>query len=128
MEYSWFTITKYFTFILFLVLLSTQKLYKIFSLPEFFLFLDRLLLIHPVETNSLQRTMQIVECGLLHQRAQGRVSSEPRTPTVFVKTLYTLSIRVQTHLPKFPETSLNKGKRKIQSKSTCNSYALNLGS
>ena len=27
------------------------------------------------ETNSLRRTMQIVECSLLHQRAQGRVSS-----------------------------------------------------
>ena len=29
---------------------------------------------------------------------------------VFVKTLYTLSVHTQTHLPKFPETSLNKGK------------------
>ena len=29
---------------------------------------------------------------------------------VFVKTLYTLSVRAQTHLPKFSETSLNKGK------------------
>ena len=27
------------------------------------------------ETNSLRRTMQIVECSLLHRRAQGRVSS-----------------------------------------------------
>ena len=27
------------------------------------------------ETNSLRRTMQIVECSLLYQRAQGRVSS-----------------------------------------------------
>ena len=27
------------------------------------------------ETNSLGRTMQIVECSLLHRRAQGRVSS-----------------------------------------------------
>ena len=27
------------------------------------------------ETNSLRRTMQIVECSLLHQRVQGRVSS-----------------------------------------------------
>ena len=47
---------------------------------------------------------------------------------VFVKALYTLSIRAQTHLPKFPEPSLNKGKRKIQSKLTCDSYALSLGS
>ena len=31
---------------------------------------------------------------------------------VFVKTLYTLSVCAQTHLPKFPETSLNKGKEK----------------
>ena len=27
------------------------------------------------ETNSLRRTIQIVECSLLHRRAQGRVSS-----------------------------------------------------
>ena len=27
------------------------------------------------ETNSLRRTMQTVECNLLHRRAQGRVSS-----------------------------------------------------
>ena len=27
------------------------------------------------ETNLLRRTMQIVQCSLLHQRAQGRVSS-----------------------------------------------------
>ena len=27
------------------------------------------------ETDSLRRTMQIVECSLLHRRAQGRVSS-----------------------------------------------------
>ena len=47
---------------------------------------------------------------------------------VFVKTLYTLSVRAQTHLPKFPETSLNKGKRKIQSKLTRDSNALSLGS
>ena len=30
----------------------------------------------------------------------------------FVKTLYTLSVGAQTHLPKFPETSLNKGKER----------------
>ena len=39
------------------------------------------------ETDSLRRTMQIVECSLLHQRAQGRVSSEPRTPTSFCENL-----------------------------------------
>ena len=38
---------------------------------------------------------------------------------VFVKTLYTLSVRVQTSIsPKSPETSLNKDKRKIQSQLT----------
>ena len=47
---------------------------------------------------------------------------------VFVKTLHTLSVGAQTHLPKFPETSMNKGKRKIQSKLTQDSYALSLGS
>ena len=45
---------------------------------------------------------------------------------VFVKTLYSLSVHAQTHLPKFPETSLNKGKRQIQSKLTRDSYALSL--
>ena len=30
----------------------------------------------------------------------------------FVKTLYTLSVCAQTHLPKFSETSLNKGKER----------------
>ena len=39
-----------------------------------------------------------------------QVSSLPRP--VFVKTLYTLSVRAQTHLPRFPETSLNKGKER----------------
>ena len=70
----------------------------------------------------------MAECGLLHLWAQGRVSSQPRTRPGFVKTLYTLSVRAQTHLPKFPETGLNKGKRKIQSKLTRDSYALSLGS
>ena len=59
-------------------------------------------------------------------KVESPLSQGPRP--VFVETLYTLSVSVQTHLPKFPETSLNKGKRKIQSKSTHDSYALNLGS
>ena len=42
------------------------------------------------------------------------LAKDPRP--VFVKTLYTLSISAQTHFLKFPETSLDKGKRKIQSK------------
>ena len=33
-----------------------------------------------------------------------------KDPDQFLKTLYTLSVRAQTHLPKSPETSLNKGK------------------
>ena len=59
-------------------------------------------------------------------KAESPLSQGPQP--VFVKTLYTLSVRAQTHLLKFPETSLNKGKRKIQSKSTHDLYALNLGS
>ena len=39
---------------------------------------------------------------------QSPLSQGPRL--VFVKTLYTLSVRAQTHLPKFSETSLKKGK------------------
>ena len=39
------------------------------------------------ETNSLRRTMQIVEYSLLHRRAQGRVSSQPRTLTSFCENL-----------------------------------------
>ena len=39
------------------------------------------------ETNSLRRTMQIVECSFLHRRAQGRVSSYPRTLTSFSKNI-----------------------------------------
>ena len=35
-------------------------------------------------------------------------------PPVLVQTLYTLSVRVQTHLPKFPETSLNRGKERYK--------------
>ena len=39
------------------------------------------------ETNSLRRTMQMAECSLLPRRAQGRVSSQPRTPTRFCENL-----------------------------------------
>ena len=41
---------------------------------------------------------------------QSPLSRGPRP--VFLKILYTLSVRAQTHLPKFPETSLNKGKER----------------
>ena len=37
--------------------------------------------------DSLRRTMQIVECSLLRQRAQGRVSSQPRTPSSICENL-----------------------------------------
>ena len=43
-----------------------------------------------------------------------------------MKTLYTLSVPAQTHLPKFPETSLKKEKERY--KVTHVSYALSLGS
>ena len=43
-------------------------------------------------------------------KAESPPSQGPRP--VFVKTLYTLSVRAQTHLPKFPETSLNRGKER----------------
>ena len=40
------------------------------------------------ETNSLRRTMQIVERSLLHRRAQSRVSSKPRTLASFSEIPY----------------------------------------
>ena len=43
-------------------------------------------------------------------KAESPLSQGP--PPVFVKTLYTLSVHAQTHLPKFPETSLNKRKER----------------
>ena len=65
-------------------------------------------------------------CYTRRPKAESPLSQVPRP--VFVKTLYTVSDHAQTHLPKFPETSLNKGKRKMQSKLTHDSYALSLGS
>ena len=64
------------------------------------------------ETNSLRRTMQIVEYSLLHggPKAESPLSQGPWP--VFVKTLHTLSVSAQTHLPKFSETSLNNGKER----------------
>ena len=80
------------------------------------------------ETNSLRRIIQIVECIYYtgEPKAESPLSPGPRP--VFVKTLYTLSVRAQIYLPQIPETSLNKGKRKIHSKLTHDSYALSLGS
>ena len=43
-------------------------------------------------------------------KAESPLSQKPQP--VFVKTLHTLSVRAQTHLPKFLETSLNKGKER----------------
>ena len=40
-------------------------------------------------------------------KAESPLSQGPRP--VFVKTLYILSVHAQTHLPRFSETSLNKG-------------------
>ena len=49
------------------------------------------------------------------QQAQGRQSPLSQGPRpVFQKTLHTLSVHAQTHLPKFPETSLNKGKERYK--------------
>ena len=43
-------------------------------------------------------------------KAESPLSQGPRP--VFVKTLYTLGERAQIHFLKFPETSLNKGKKR----------------
>ena len=55
------------------------------------------------ETNSLRRTMQIVESSLSTggPKVESPLSQGPRS--VFVKTLYTLTVYAQTHLPKFPD-------------------------
>ena len=44
-------------------------------------------------------------------KAESPLSQGPRP--VFVKTLYALNVHAQTHLPKFPETSLDKVKDTI---------------
>ena len=62
------------------------------------------------ETNSLRRTMQIVECTLLHCGPKAESPLSQGLQPVFVKTLDTLCVHDQNHLPKFSETSLNKGK------------------
>ena len=62
------------------------------------------------ETNLLRRTMQIVKCSLLHQRAQGRVSSYPRTLIDFCENFKNLKCTAQAHIPKFLKPSLESGK------------------
>ena len=49
--------------------------------------------------------------GLACCDSWGRKESD-KTERLNWTELYTLSVRAQTHLPKFPETSLNKGKEK----------------
>ena len=63
-------------------------------------------------TYSVSRTRQGVECSLLHQRAQVESPLSQGPQPVFVKTVHTLSVLAQTNLPKFSETSLNKGKER----------------
>ena len=49
------------------------------------------------------------------QQTQGRDSPLSQGPRpVFWKTLHTLSVHAQTHLPKLPETSLNKEKERYK--------------
>ena len=54
--------------------------------------------------------MQIVECSLLHWRAQAEspLSQGPRP--AFVKIFYTPCVYVQTHHPKYLESYVNKGR------------------
>ena len=75
--------------------------------------------------------------GQCRQRSAVYYTGRPKAETplsqgsqpVFVKTLYTLSVHAQTHLSKFSETSLNKGKERYnQSKLIHDSYALSLSS
>ena len=56
--------------------------------------------------------MQIVEYSLLHWRAQAESPLSQGSWPVFVKTWYTPSVPAQTHLPKFPETSLKTEKER----------------
>lgn len=62
------------------------------------------------ETNSLRMTMRIVECSLLYRRAQGRVSSWPRTLTDFCENLIYLKCTTEAHTPKFLKPSLKSVK------------------
>ena len=56
--------------------------------------------------------MHIVECSCYTSRPKAESPLSQRLQPVFVETLYTLSVCAQTHLYKFPETSLNKGKER----------------
>ena len=70
-----------------------------------------------IATCSRKQTHSAGQCGKWSAvYYTGRPKAEPPLSQgpqpVFVKTLYTLSVCVQTHLPKFPETNLNKGKER----------------
>ena len=54
-----------------------------------------------------------MEGGVWQATAHGVAKSWTRLSN-FTFTSYTLSVRAQTHLPKFPETSLNKGKERYK--------------
>ena len=56
------------------------------------------------ETDSLRRTMQIVKCSLLRWWAQGRVSSQPRTPSSICENLLYPKCTCPNPPPKFLET------------------------
>ena len=80
------------------------------------------------KTNSLRKTMQIAECSLSHQRAQGRVSPQPRAPTSFCENLLYLKCTCPNPPPQIPWNQSEQRQRKIQSKLTHDLYALSLGS
>ena len=65
------------------------------------------LLCYSLAFRETLRTMQTVECSLLHLRARGRVSSQPRTPTSFCENLKCIA---QAHIPKFLKSSLESVK------------------
>ena len=61
---------------------------------------------------TLRRTMQIAECSWLQGGGPRQSLLLAKDPDQFLKTLYTIRVCAQTCLPKFPETSLNKGKER----------------
>ena len=62
------------------------------------------------ETNSLRRTVQIVECSLLHRRPKAESPLSQGPQPAFVKIFYTPCVCVWTHHSKFLETYINQGK------------------
>ena len=78
-----------------------------------------ILLAAVVATHSGKQTHSEGQCRLWSAvyytngpKAESPLSQGPRP--VFLKTLYTLSVHAQTHLPRFPETSMNKGKERYK--------------